>query len=87
MPALVTIPHTPKRKPQPAGGKHKTERSPIQVPKAWLKLIRERASQCRQPHTWYVLGLIAEDMKANGVGPLPALPWEPGGEDLDDDAE
>lgn len=64
------------RKKQPAGGKHVTERTPIQVPTEWLAVARKRAKDRQQPVLWYLIWLIQQDATAQGHEPLPPAPWD-----------
>ena len=61
------------------GGQHRTPRQPVQIPVTWLKLARELAHKGRPTHTvWYLIGLIHEDAKKNGIPPerIPTFPWD-----------
>jgi hypothetical protein len=57
------------------GGKHVTPRVPYQLPLEFAQLARKLAGQRKQPTLWYLLSLIIEDAKANGME-TPAPPWE-----------
>jgi hypothetical protein len=61
---------------KPTGGKHKTERKPMQVPVDWLRVIRRRASKGEKPALWYVISLVRAECIAAGETDLPPLPWE-----------
>lgn len=54
----------------------KTERSPVQVPKAWLAVARKLAAANKQPVLWYLLNLIHAEAEEAGMTDLPPLPWD-----------
>lgn len=64
------------------GGAHKTKRVVYQIPEAISKLIRKQAALRQQPAMWYLVRLVLDDAKANGVSEdeLPVPPWEEGEE-------
>lgn len=72
---LATMPIMGRQRKK-TGGAHKTQRVAVQFPAAWITIARKMASTKRMPHMWYILSLIEEAAKAEGVTDFPPRPWE-----------
>ena len=66
-----------KRKtPASDGGQHKTPRTSVMIPDAWLDIARRRAGTRPMPTLWYLVELIRKDAEAAGETSFPPAPWE-----------
>lgn len=65
-----------KRKPASDGGQHKTPRTSVMIPDAWLDIARKRAATRPMPTLWYLIELIRKDAEVNGESRFPPAPWE-----------
>lgn len=82
MPTLLDMARSKKPTPgdggeakRPTGGKHKTPRTPLQMPKDWVVIARKIAAIKKQPTTWALIAIIEQEARALGIEDLPSLPW------------
>lgn len=58
------------------GGVHKTPRQAVQIPVPWVGVARKIAIKRQQPMMWYLVALLGEAAKKEGITDLPKFPWD-----------
>lgn len=58
-----------------AGGAHKTPRQAVQIPVTWIAVARKIAIKRQQPMMWYLVSLLGDAAKKEGIE-LPKFPWD-----------